>query len=85
MIVGSVSELAIRHADGTPYGALPSATVAAAQARAFRALRGLGFTERDARWAMAQIAHDCPPDAELEVLLRHALKLLTERAWRKAS
>jgi len=86
MITGSVSAgVSVHHADGTPYGALPSAASTLVQARAFRALRELGFGERDARRALVDALEKLEPRAELEAILRHCLELLTVRAWTKAS
>jgi hypothetical protein len=77
--------LRFRHADGTSYGGTVSANGADAQPRAFQALRGLGFSEREARLALRQSATHVGEDAELEPLLRHAISLLTARAWAQAS
>jgi len=80
-----------RHADGTTYGAaVGSATPsspneAAVQARAFRALRALGFGEREAHLALRQSATHVGENAELEQLLRDAVGLLTVGAWVKAA
>jgi hypothetical protein len=73
------------HADGTPYGALPSASSTLVHARAFRALRELGFGERDARRALADAFQRLEPGAELDAVLRQCLEVLTARAWTKAS
>ena len=77
--------LVFRHAVGTQSGTLPSAPLALVHARAFRALRGLGFGEGDARRALAEILRDPDAGAELDVVLRQCLELLTERAWTRAS
>jgi 5-methylcytosine-specific restriction endonuclease McrA len=77
--------LRFRHANGTTYGAAVSANGADAQLRAFRALHGLGFGEREARRALRRSAIHVGEDAELEPLLRHALGLLTAGAWAEAS
>jgi cysteine sulfinate desulfinase/cysteine desulfurase-like protein len=77
--------LRFRHADGTTYGGAVSANGADAQLRAFRALRALGFSEREARLALRRSVTHVGEDAELELLLRHALSLLTARAWAQAS
>jgi hypothetical protein len=74
-----------RHADGTDYGAAPSPNGADVQLRAYRALRTLGFSEREARLALHRSATHVGEDAELEPLLRHAIGLLTARAWANAS
>jgi hypothetical protein len=73
------------HADDTPYGAHPSPSVVAVQAQAFRALRGLGFGERDARQALERTLHESKPGVRLETLVRACLALLTERACSRAS
>ena len=85
LIEGCVDKLVFRHADGTHYGTLPSALIDPVQARALRALRGLGFAEKDVRLALRQALQQLPPHAELELVLRHALQLLTEHAWERAS
>jgi hypothetical protein len=77
--------LRFRHADGTDYGAALSPSSAEVQLRAFRALRTLGFGEREARLALRQSATHMGHNAKLEPLLRHAIELLTARAWAKAS
>lgn len=78
-------DLLFTHADGAQYGELPIAPVAVLQARAFRALRGLGFGERDVRSALSRVLQTLPPDTDLETVVRRCLELLTERAWTKAS
>jgi hypothetical protein len=87
VIAGSATErgLLVRHADGTLYGTLPAVPVALVQTRAFQALRGLGFTERSARQALNRALETLEPHAELEVVLRHALQLLTANATMEAS
>jgi hypothetical protein len=77
--------LRFRHADGTEYGATLSPNAADVQLRAFQALRTLGFGEREARLALRQSATHMGENADLESLLRHAIELLTARAWAKAS
>ena len=79
---GSVaSGLEFHHADGTPCGSRPSASAAWTHARAFRALRGLGFGEREVRQVLTEAQQTLAPDAELEMVLRHCLELLTVRAF----
>lgn len=73
------------HADGTAYGELPAAPVAFLQAKAFRALRGLGFGERDSRDALAHALRDVAANADLESIVRRCLEVLTERALTQAS
>ena len=77
--------LRFRHADGTPYGGAVSPNAADLQLRAYRALRTLGFAERDARLAIHQSVTHVGENAELEPLLRHAIELLTAGNWAKAS
>jgi hypothetical protein len=80
-IVGDGSAAAeFLHADGTSYGARPSAPVSQVQAQAFRALRGLGFGEREARQALTRALQDSKPGASLETVVRQCLALLTESA-----
>jgi len=78
------SALRFRHADGTPYGGALSPNSEDVQLRAFRALRALGFGEREARLALRRSAPHVGEDAELEPLLRHAMGLLTAGAWAQA-
>jgi len=86
IITGSMTAgVSVRHADGTPYGVLPSPSSALVHARAFRALRELGFGERDARRALTEALQRLEPGAEIDAILRHCLELLTARAWTKAS
>jgi hypothetical protein len=81
IVHGSVtSGLGFQHADGTSYGGAVSAAVADVQVQAFRALRGLGFGEREARVALSQIATESGQSAQLEPLLRRALAVLTRSA-----
>jgi hypothetical protein len=76
-ITGRVDQgLAFRRADGARYGALDSPCVADACERAFRALRGMGFGEREARRALERVRGE----GDTKTLLRRALSLLTERA-----
>ena len=88
VIVGNItSGLGFRHADGTPYGAAPSAPQVLVRARAFQALRGLGFGEREARQALAQCLDASAPNApadDLEAVLRQCLDLLSVRALSRA-
>ncbi|HXK18434.1 MAG TPA: HNH endonuclease signature motif containing protein [Polyangiaceae bacterium] len=78
------SALRFRHADGTTYGGALSPNRADRQIQAFRALRALGFGEREARLALRQSATHLGEDAELEPMLRHAIGLLTAGAWAQA-
>jgi hypothetical protein len=77
--------LIFRHADGTAYGELPSATEADVAARAFRGLRNLGFGEREARDAVREACAHVGNDGGVESLMRSALGRLTRGSWAKAS
>jgi 5-methylcytosine-specific restriction endonuclease McrA len=78
IVQGNVaSGLVFQHADGTSYGKVVSAAVADVQTQAFRALRGLGFGERDARRALSQVAAESDVGVQLEPVLRRALAVLT--------
>ena len=78
-IEGSVATgLRFLHADGSPYGVMPRPSAVDAVSRAFRALRSLGFREREARRALAEATHVGAID-DVEMLLRRCLILLTER------
>lgn len=70
--------LVFRHADGTPYGSLPSPSTASVQARAFQALRGLGFGEREARQALGHSLDTSTTD--LEAVIRRCLDRLSARS-----
>jgi len=83
-ITSADQRLVFLHADGTPYGAPPDAPIALLQARAFQALRGLGFGEQDSRRALELTLRDFP-EAKLDAVLRHCVQQLSERAWTKAS
>ena len=75
---GKVSSgLHFRHADGTSYGLAPSATMTDASARAFAALRKLGFSEKVARRALDGALATMPPPQDAESLLRAALAIVT--------
>ena len=74
-ITGRVSHgLVFRRADGETYGALTSPNTTDACERTFRALRGLGFTERESRQAIERVRNS----SDTETMLRRALSLLTE-------
>jgi Holliday junction resolvasome RuvABC DNA-binding subunit len=47
--------------------------------RAVRALRGLGFGEKEARRAAEHAMRDFPTEAELEGMIRRCLARLTDR------
>lgn len=78
-------ELSFQHADGTRYGASPSAELSLVQMRAFQALRSLGFGEGEVRRALDETRRDAGAHATLEHLLRHCLDQLTARACQRAS
>lgn len=78
VVTGSwATGLVFRHADGIAYGGRVSAPDVLVHARAFRALRGLGFGERDARQALQRVrcgaVHrdaPCRPGARLQLFDR---------------
>jgi hypothetical protein len=76
-ISGDVGALVFRRADGAHYGTMSSVRHADTHHRAFRALRALGFAEKDARRALERVRS---ANAPTESLLRQSLALLTERA-----
>ncbi len=66
------------HGDGSDYGSGDvSPRVAEACAKAFRALRSLGFRETETRRALQREASDAGSEATIEELLRSALRDLT--------
>jgi HAMP domain-containing protein len=75
------SGLTFRHADGSAYGRLGAPAAADAGARAFQALRSLGFRESEVRWALGQLTYDSS-DESVEAQVRACLLLLTERLAR---
>jgi hypothetical protein len=78
-VLGGVSKgLDFQHADGSPYGTMSSATEIDARAKAFRALRGLGFGEGEVRRALA----GTHVGIGTEALVREALRALTEKLAR---
>jgi RuvA, C-terminal domain/HNH endonuclease len=89
VVCGRVSSgVSFHHADGTKYGGAVSAQDAAVQARAFQALRGLGFGEREARralWEVLTHVGGMSSEANLEAVLRRALQRLTARGLSLAS
>jgi hypothetical protein len=70
--------LAFFHADGTLYGGSPSPAAADAHAKAFRALTQMGFSETQAKHALAELPRN--PSATLEQIIRQALKVLTPKS-----
>jgi Holliday junction resolvasome RuvABC DNA-binding subunit len=79
------SGLSFRDADGRDYGGAVVTADASVQAAAFRALRGLGFGERETRGALSQVAAQVGTDARLEAIVRSALQLLSAGALAQAS
>jgi hypothetical protein len=80
VIDGRVSSgLTFRHADGTRYGGPVSPHAADVQSTVFRAMRGLGFREGDARRAVERAATHVGDGASAETLLRAALSGTAER------
>jgi 5-methylcytosine-specific restriction endonuclease McrA len=85
VVQGRVSTgLSFHHADGTEYGGTVSMTDADVQTRAFRALRNLGFREREVRRALAEVTAALGHVPELEATLRAALQRLTGELGRAA-
>jgi hypothetical protein len=78
---GAAGALLFRHADGRGYGQEPDVPAADAGAKAFQALRGLGFKEGEVRWALAHVT-GLTGDASVEARVRQCLLLLTERLAR---
>jgi hypothetical protein len=73
-----------QHADGSDYGLVARPQVAQLRARAFAALRGLGFREGDVRRVLAEEGHDADGrDESLESVLRSALARLTDARARR--
>jgi hypothetical protein len=66
--------LAFRHANGTPYGALPAPHSADFFAKAFRALTLMGYRETEAKRALARVPESST--MSLEQLIRLALREL---------
>jgi hypothetical protein len=67
--------LDFRHADGTPYGELPSPAAADLRAKAYRALTAMGYRETEAKRALARVPESA--SGTLEQLVRMALRELT--------
>jgi hypothetical protein len=74
------SELVFRHADGSAYGSssVSPATVEA-RAKAYRALRALGFREKEARNALERADTHVGVGTSVEAIVRRALAELTRR------
>ncbi|HWP09999.1 MAG TPA: hypothetical protein VNN72_29855, partial [Polyangiaceae bacterium] len=73
IITGTASSARFAHADGTRYGGIVNPAAADARAKAFQALRSLGFREGDAKRALARIPNTA---CSLEQLIRQALREL---------
>jgi hypothetical protein len=78
-ISGRVSTgVRFRHADGSEYGHVAEPAAAETQAKAFAALRSLGFRERDVRRVLAELSRSRDGrENQLESVLRCALSRLT--------
>jgi hypothetical protein len=78
-VTGSVpAGLRFQHADGSDYGLVERPQVAQLRAKAFAALRGLGFRERDVHRVLAEEAPNVGGgDKNLESVLRRALARFT--------
>lgn len=72
--------LRFKHADGTPYGEPPSAKRAELATDAFLAFKGLGFKEKEARRAVAQVLAHVGADAKIEEVIRQGLAVLCGHA-----
>ncbi|HEX5101629.1 MAG TPA: hypothetical protein VFV94_19090 [Polyangiaceae bacterium] len=70
IMTGTASSARFAHADGTPYGGVVGPAAADVRAKAFQALRGLGFREADAKRALARIPNTV---SSIEQLVRQAL------------
>jgi hypothetical protein len=79
IIEGSVSTgLTFRHADGACYGGVMSPGAVDTQMQAFRALRGLGFREGEARNALERVrVRPHVGEASVEGVIRAALGVLS--------
>ncbi|HEX4341533.1 MAG TPA: RuvA C-terminal domain-containing protein [Polyangiaceae bacterium] len=78
VVSGSVaSGIRFRHADGNDYGKGPQPSAVEMQAKAFAALRGLGFREGEVRRALAESCELGVPEMNLERVVRGALARLT--------
>jgi hypothetical protein len=73
VIAGTASSARFAHSDGTPYGGATNPGVAHARAKAFQALRNLGFREGEAKRALSRIPSSV---SSPERLIRQALREL---------
>ncbi len=77
-VSGSVSAgVRFRHADGSDYGRAPEPSAVEVHARAFAALRGLGFREGEVRRALVESCKLAVPEMNIERILLDALARLT--------
>jgi hypothetical protein len=78
-VAGSVSRgVRFQHADGSDYGQVAEPRVVETQAKAFAALRRLGFRERDVRRVLAEVSQSSADrEPHIESVLRSALARLT--------
>ena len=75
IVEGTVSSgLRFRHADGSAYGNVVSPKTADVNAKAFQALRGMGFRERELRPALAEVTARVGAEASLELVIRRSLR-----------
>jgi hypothetical protein len=75
---GTVKDLVFRHADGSLYGTSVAPRVAAAYAKAFAALRELGFRESEVQRVLTELRAQTNIEHEnAEAVLRAALASLT--------
>jgi Holliday junction resolvasome RuvABC DNA-binding subunit len=80
VVSGSVAAgIRLRHADGRDYGQAPEPSAVEMQAKAFAALRGLGFREGEVRRALAESRKLEVPAMNIERIVRDALSRLTAR------
>lgn len=78
-IEGRVTQgLQFKHADGSPYGGPVRALEVEVRARAFRALRSMGFSEGEIRQAFAGLHSQGEAPPGFEATVRAALVRLTE-------
>jgi Holliday junction resolvasome RuvABC DNA-binding subunit len=77
-VSGSVAAgIRFRHADGSDYGQAPEPSAVEMHAKAFAALRGLGFREAEIRRALAESGKLRVPEMNIERVVRDALARLT--------
>ena len=78
IVQGCVSKgLTFRHADGSSYGQPESPKMQDLHTKLFKALRGMGFREKESRQALEKVRQKLPDQLEASVLLRAALAELT--------